>query len=272
MRMRLILFAVLLLQACAATANRQPSTTERADWGRHFQAAGVEGTMVLMKEGSGRMQVYNPARARTQYLPASTFKVLNSLIALETGVSAGPDTIFPWDGKEHPLPAWNRDLTMREAFAVSSVPVYQGIARAIGQERMARYVDAVKYGNADIGGGLDTFWLEGNLRISAVEQIDFLRRLYEEHLPFFKRSMDTVKDIMAQDRGAGWVIRSKTGWAGFYPKHTSGGPDIGWWVGWLERKGEVWFFALNIDLKGAEQAKARKDVVLAVLGAEGLLP
>lgn len=266
MRMRLILFAVLLLQACAATTNRQPSTTERADWGRHFQAAGVEGTMVLMKEGSGRMQVYNPVRARTQYLPASTFKILNSLIALETGVSAGPDTIFPWDGKQHPIAAWNRDLTMREAFAASSVPVYQGIARAVGQERMARYVDAVKYGNADIGGGLDTFWLEGNLRISAVEQVDFLRRLYEEQLPFSKRSMDMVKDMMAQDKGEGWVIRSKTGWAA----RTE--PNTGWWVGWLERKGEVWFFACNIDMTTADQAKARKAVVLAVLGGEGLLP
>lgn len=270
MRLRLLLFLAFLLQACAsaATANNQSFLSVREDWGRYFQAAGVEGTLVLMKEGAGKMEVYNTARARTGYLPASTFKILNSLIALETRVAAGPETVFPWDGKQHPFAAWNKDLTLREAFAASSVPVYQAIARAVGQERMSRYVEAVKYGNADIGGSLDTFWLEGRLRISAVEQVDFLQRLYEGRLPFSKMSMDVVKDIMAQDQGADWVIRSKTGWAARVV------PDIGWWVGWLERKGEVWFFALNIDMDMSkpEQAKARKDVVMAVLQGEGLLP
>jgi len=266
MRFRLLLLAVLLIQACAATTSRQPAMTERADWGRHFQAAGVEGALVLMKEGSGKMQVYNPARARTGYLPASTFKILNTLVALETGVAAGPDTLFLWDGKERPIAAWNRDLTLREAFAVSSVPVYQSIARAVGRERMTRYVEAVKYGNADIGTAIDTFWLEGNLRISATEQIEFLRALYEERLPFSRRSMDMVKDVMAQDRGDGWVIRSKTGWAA----RTQ--PNIGWWVGWLERGGDTWFFAVNIDMARPDQAKARKDIVMAVLKGEGLLP
>jgi beta-lactamase class D len=268
MRLRLVLFLAFLLQACASatTANSQPFVSVREDWGRSFQAAGVDGTLVLMKEGSGKMEVYNTSRARTGYLPASTFKILNSLIALETGVTAGPETVFPWDGKQHPFAAWNRDLTFREAFAASSVPVYQGIARSVGKERMARSVDEVKYGNADIGGDVDTFWLEGNLRISAMEQVDFLQRLYGERLPFSKKSMDVVKDIMAQDKGTDWVIRSKTGWVARVA------PNIGWWVGWLERKGDVWFFACNIDMAGPEQAKARKDVVVAVLKGEGLLP
>lgn len=274
MRLRLLLFIAFLLQACASasTANSQPFMSVREDWGRYFQAAGVEGTLVLMKEGSSKMEVYNGARARTGYLPASTFKILNSLIALETGVATGPETVFPWDGKQHPIAAWNKDLTLREAFVASSVPVYQGIARAVGQERMSRYVEAVKYGNVDIGGGIDMFWLEGDLRISALEQVDFLQRLYRDQLPFSKKTMDTVKDIMVQDRGDGWVIRSKSGWAGFYPKNVSDGPDIGWWVGWLESKGEVWFFALNIDMAKPEQGKVRKDVVMAVLRGEGLLP
>ena len=267
MRLRLLLFVAFLLQACASAAtahNPQSFLSVREDWGRYFQAAGVEGTLVLMKEGSGKMEVYNASRARTGYLPASTFKVLNSLIALETGV-AGPETVFLWDGKQHPVAAWNKDLTLREAFAASSVPVYQTIARSVGQERMSRSVEAVKYGNADIGGGVDTFWLEGNLRISAVEQVDFLQRLYRDQLPFSKKTMAVVKDIMAQDKGTDWVIRSKSGWAARVS------PNIGWWVGWLERKGEVWFFALNIGMAKPEQAKVRKEVVMAVLQGEGLL-
>jgi len=268
MRLRLLLFLAFLFQACvsATSANCQTFVSAREDWGRYFQAVGVDGTMVLMKQGVGKMEVYNTIRAHKGYPPASTFKILNSLIALETGVAAGAEAVFPWDGKEHPFASWNKDLTLREAFAVSSVPVYQGIARAVGKERMASYVEAAKYGNADIGGDVDTFWLEGNLRISAVEEAEFLQRLYEERLPFSKKSTDVVKDIMAQDKGADWVIRSKTGWAARVV------PNIGWWVGWLERKGDVWFFACNIDMADPGQAKARKEVVMAVLKGEGLLP
>jgi beta-lactamase class D len=268
MRLRLLLFLAFLIQVCvsATLANSQPFVSVREDWGRYFPAAGVEGTLVLMKQGAGKLEVFNTSRARTGYLPASTFKILNSLIALETGVSAGPETVFPWDGKEHPFAAWNKDLTLSEAFAASSVPVYQNIARRVGKEQMAHFVEAAKYGNADIGGDVDTFWLEGNLRVSAMEQVDFLQRLYEERLPFSKKTMDVVKDIMAQDKGVDWVIRSKTGWAARVV------PNVGWWVGWLERKGDVWFFACNIDMTGPEQGKARKDVVMAVLKGEGLLP
>jgi beta-lactamase class D len=268
MPFRLLLFLAFLFLACvsAIPANSQPFVSVREDWGRNFQAAGVDGTLVLMKQGAGKMEVYNTARARTGYLPASTFKILNSLIALETGVATGPETVFPWDGKQRSFAAWNKDLTLSEAFAVSSVPVYQHIARAVGKERMAHCVEAAKYGNADIGIEVDTFWLEGNLRISAMEQVDFLQRLYEERLPFSKKSMEVVKEMMAQDKGQDWVIRSKTGWAARVE------PNVGWWVGWLERKGEAWFFALNIDMAGPEQAKARKDVMMAVLKGEGLLP
>lgn len=266
MRLRLLPFLFLLVLPALAAAGQPYPVAERADWGRYFQAAGVQGTLVLMKEGSATIQAYDPARAATPYLPASTFKVLNACIALETGVASGPDAVFPWDGTQHPIPAWNKDLTLREAFAVSSVPVFQAIARRVGQERMAGYVKAAGYGNADIGGGIDSFWLEGNLRISALEQVDFLQRLYHDRLPFSKKTMDTVKDIMAQDRGEDWVIRSKSGWAARVD------PNVGWWVGWLERGGEVWYFALNIDMAKPEQAKARKDIILAALKGEGLLP
>ena len=267
MRLRFLFLLVSLLQACAPIKHSPTAVVfERPDWGSHFQTAGVQGTLVLMKEGSGQALAWNSSRAAMEYLPASTFKVLNAAVALETGVASGPDAVFPWDGRQHPVAAWNKDLTLREAFAVSSVPVFQGIARGVGPKRMVRYVKAANYGNADIGGGIDLFWLEGNLRISALEQIDFLQRLYRDQLPFSKKTMDTVKDIMAQDRGPDWVIRSKSGWAARVD------PNIGWWVGWLERKGEVWYFALNIDMQRSEQAKARKEIVMAVLKQEGMLP
>jgi len=292
------LLVAVALCSCAARPGVPPEIVEHQDWGHHFRAAGVAGTMVLMNEprssagaaepaatpAPGRMLVYNPRRAASGYLPASTFKILNALIGLETGVVDGPDTLFPWDGVRRNVAAWNGDLTLRQAFQVSAVPVYQEVARRIGAERMAWYVRACGYGNADIGGApLDLFWLSGNLRISALEQVAFLRRLFHGQLPFAAGTMETVKDMMLVERGPGWTLRAKSGWA------VKDAPGIGWWVGWLERdaphgsnsqdgpngqgdgNGEVWFFALNVDIAEPGQLGARQAVVTAVLREMGLL-
>lgn len=266
MRLFAAVLLCCLLPACAGMKSGPPAMNERPAWGRFFQAAGVEGTLVIVKDGSGKTLVHDAKRASEGFLPASTFKIENACIALETGVVSGPDEVFTWDGVKRSVEAWNKNLTLREAFAVSCVPVFQEIARRIGEERMRKYVKASGYGNMDISGGLDTFWLEGNLRIRALEQVAFLKRLKHELLPFSKRTMDAVKDVMVSMKGEGWTIRAKTGWA------TKDKPGVGWWVGWVERGADVWYFALNIDMEKMEQAKARQEVVLAALKAEGVLP
>jgi len=267
----LILFCLAVTaQAALAQAPAKRAVKERPDWGKYFSDAGVTGTIVVMKDGSGEAMAWNPARAGERFLPASTFKVLNSLVALETGVATGPDMVFPWDGTVYDIKEWNKNLTLKEAFAASCVPVYQRIAREVGEERMARWVKAAGYGNGNIGGKIDTFWLEGDLRISALEQVDFLSRLYHGALPFSEKTMDTVKDIMVADKGEGqgghWVLRAKTGWA------ARAKPQVGWWVGWVEKGGEVWFFAINLAITDPAQLKYRQGIATAVLKAEGLLP
>jgi len=274
MKLRLLLVALLsLVFLCAGLKTSVPALVERQDWGRYFKEAGVEGTLVLVQDSTGKTQVYDKARAATPYSPVSTFKILNSCIALETGVISGPDAVLPWDGVKYLFDAWNKDLTLKQAYSVSCVPVYQEIARRVGGLRMQEWVKAARYGNADIGGGIDLFWLTGELRISANEQIEFLRRLKHDQLPFSAKTMATVKDIMVVEQGKDWTLRGKTGLSlrikpsiAFWDK-----PNIGWWVGWLERGGEVWYFALNIDLM-ANQAKVRQNIVKAVLTAENLLP
>ncbi len=163
-------------------------------------------------------------------MPASTFKIPNSIIALETGVVEDPDKdIFKWDGVKRSIEAWNKDHTLRSAIAVSAVPVYQEIARRIGPERMQKYVDLMDYGNRDIGGGIDQFWLTGNLRIDPMQQIDFLDRLHRGVLPVSRRSQELVRDIIAGDesrrrhhprqeravgRRAGQAVTGLDGWLG----------------------------------------------------------
>ena len=130
---------------------------------------------------------------------------------------------------------------MRTATEHSAVWFYQELARRIGRDRMQHYVDAVGYGNRDISGEIDSFWLEGGLRISPDEQIEFLRRLYADDLPFSARSMTIVKDIITLEETDDYTLRAKTGWA--QRVH----PQIGWFVGYVEKDGDVHFFATNVE-------------------------
>ena len=203
--------------------------------------------------------VFNEERTKKGFLPASTFKIINSLIALETGVIKDEHEIIKWDGKKRFVQDWNRDHNLRSAIKYSVVWFYQELARRIGEERMKRNINAVGYGNQDIGGGIDLFWLNGNIRITMEEQVEFLKRLHQNDLPFSTRTMDIVKDIMIQEQTKDYTLRAKTGWAARVE------PNIGWFVGYLERKDNVYFFANNIDIKNDEDAKFRKKITLQIL-------
>lgn len=259
-----LFLAALLLAAPAAS--QDAAFVEVPAWGDHFRAAGVTGTFVLRNSRQGRTLVFNPARARERFLPASTFKILHSLIALDTEAARSIGEQMAWDGTDRGVEGWNQDLTMGQAFAASAVWYYQELARRIGRERMAEAVARARYGNADIGGAIDSFWLEGRLKISALEQIDVLRRLEADVLPFRRRTQEAVRELMVVERTGAHTLRAKTGWAA----RTS--PQVGWWVGWVERGADRFFFALNMDLSGPGDAPARLTVARAILKEQGALP
>ena len=208
-------------------ANVAPQRSEiREDLARHFTDDGTVGTFVGYKTDDYLIIASDKDRSGEAKLPASTFKIPNSVIALETGVVGDPDKdVFKWDGVTRSIEAWNRDHTMRTAIAASAVPVYQEIARRIGAERMQKYVDLFEYGNRDIGGGIDQFWLTGNLRIDPIQQIDFVDRLRRGALPVSKRSQELVRDILpvtksatplSAPKPASWVLKpASRRWAGW---------------------------------------------------------
>lgn len=225
----------------------------RDDLGQLFADHGVSGALWIEDLSREHAYAWRPEVAEQAFLPASTFKILNSLIALETGAVASVDEVIPWDGADRGWSEWNKDHCMRSAIRVSAVWFYQELARRIGEERMADFVKRARYGNANIGGKIDTFWLDGDLRITPRQQIDFLRRLRDGSLPFDKKHLDAVRSNIEIERGDGYVIRAKTGWA------ISVEPNTGWYVGYVERGEDAWFFAtyVAIEQQDREQAKAR---------------
>jgi beta-lactamase class D len=257
--------------ACTASFASGKGVLQASDITRYFQ--GIEGTFVLLDGKSGKALCHNPERASTAFLPASTFKIPNSLIALEAGVATSPDFSLAWDSKATPRqpwwpPIWAQDHTLRTALPNSVVWYYKELARRIGAERMQSYVDRFEYGNRNISGGIDQFWLSGGLRISAEQQVQFLRRFYFGELPVSERTTRLVKDMLVMEETPFYRLSGKTGWAGF---GDASAPSVGWLVGYLERNGQVHFFAINIDIRKNEDAAARLSITKAVLRDAGLI-
>jgi len=267
-RRLLYLLAAVVLPPSRSLANVAPQRSEIRDaLAKHFADAGTVGTFVGYKTDDYLIIASDAERSGQAFLPASTYKVPNSLIALETGVVGDPDKdVFKWDGVKRNIEAWNQDHTLRSAIAASAVPVYQEIARRIGVERMQKYVDLFEYGNRNIGGGIDQFWLTGELRIDPIQQIDFLDRLRRTALPISKRSQDLVRDILPVAKVGDAVIRAKTGLLGA----ELGKPSLGWVVGWAEKGTAQTVFALNVDIREPRHVAARMTLTqqcLADIGA-----
>jgi len=232
---------------------------QTVNFARHFQELGVEGSIAIYDLKGDRLYQHNPQRNATAFLPASTFKILNSLISLETGVISNELAVLTWDGIERQIPAWNRDLNMKEAIKISAVWFYKVLARRVGHEQMQKWVAKVGYGNQKIGSkdDIDKFWLNGELRITPNEQIQFLRRLNKNDLPFSERSLSVVKDILIVEQTPDYTLRAKTGLVGFGEQTES---QIGWYVGYLEKNKNVYFFATNIDIRNKNDPAARIEL------------
>jgi beta-lactamase class D len=231
-----------------------------------FQSEGVAGTFVLYDGATDTMFVSDQARAQKRFTPASTFKIANSLIGLDAGAVKNVDEVLPYGGKPQRIKEWEHDMDLREAIKISNVPIYQELARRIGIERMREGVKKLGYGNMEIGNVVDRFWLEGPLAISAVEQTEFLQRLVKGSLPLNPDAMRAVKEITLLEKTDTYELHAKAGWfVGPTP------PQIGWWVGWVERENKVYPFALNFDMQGDADAAKRIPIGRECLKALGKL-
>ncbi len=231
----------------------------------------IEGALVIIDCSSGLTTTYRPDVAKIPLPPCSTFKIVNSLIGIEEGLITSPQqSFYQWDGVERAIPTWNRDLSFREAFQASCVPAFQDMARQIDDERMQHWIDKIRYGNRDITAGIDVFWLpaEGRktIMISPTEQAKLMRQVISDDVPFSSASLATLKELMfikETDRGS------------LYGKTGSGTDDdgtfvLGWFVGYVESKGETYAFACVAQGENV-MSKQSRGIVERVLEAQGLL-
>lgn len=249
----IIIFSVIISGICFSQ--------ESMDYGKYFDEYNVKGSFLLYDLKKDKYYYYDSSRCNTRFTPASTFKIPNSIIGLETGVIPDENFVIKWDGVKRNFKGWNRDLDMKTAIEVSAVPYYQELARRVGENKMKEMVALLGYGNMDITGGIDKFWLDGSLRISQFEQIAFLKRLYNDELPVSSRSMEITKKIIPGEDTMGLKFKGKTGWG------EQDNKVIGWWVGWIQKDNDVYFFATNIESDNPDDrfAAARKTITKNII-------
>lgn len=239
-----------------------------------FQDCQIQGSITLYDYKAGKWIASDIHDSQVGTLPASTFKIINTLIALETGVIADEKEIIKWPGSTDTIrygyrPDIYHDMSIEEAFKASAGWVYVELAKKIGKGRYKDYLTRTCYGNADVSIDDPDFWNFGKLAISPVNQIEILLGVYEETLPFSKRSFAILKRIMVEEKAGSYTLRAKTGWT------RDGGKDTGWWVGYVERQGGVYFFATRLikdrSTPNLSFGQCRKDITKEVLRQMAIL-
>jgi beta-lactamase class D len=220
------------------------------DLKQFFESQKVDGCFTMLNNADGKITVYNLGMDTTRFSPKSTFKILNSLIALQTGAVTDENMVIKWDSVDRKNPDWNKDMDMKEAFKLSCLPFYQEVARRIGEDKMKTFIDSISYGNKNIEGPIDSFWLNNKLKISPDEQLGLLKKLYFDQLPFRKSVQQTVRDMMVREDNTAYKLSYKTGWG-----YDENNQTIGWVTGWIEENRHVYFFVTlvkspdkNIDI------------------------
>lgn len=266
--MRPLFFLALIVCLAACSPN---NVTVDNNLKKFFDDNHVQGTFGIFNNGSGQFTIYNLPRFKDSvYQPASTFKVVNSLIGLETGRISDERMVIKWDGIQRSRVECNKDLTMTEAFKVSCPNYYQEVARRIGKDTMQHWLDTLGYagknGKAKIG-KIDTFWLDNSIKVTADEQMGLVKKLYFDQLPFQKRTMRIVKDVMVMEKNANYTLAYKTGWG-----YRENGNSIGWIVGWIEENRHPHFFTLNLDgAADMDMPTVRMNILKGILKQLGYL-
>lgn len=229
---------------------------------------GLNGTFVLLDAASGRYVRYNADRANERFAPCSTFKIPNTAILLESKTARDPEHTLEYDPSFNQPTTWARDFDLRSAFKASALWYYQQMALRLGLESEQRFLEQFRYGNADASGGLQApFWIDGSLRISPNEQVEFLRAFYEERLGLSQRTTRLTKEIMLAEETPRWRLSAKTGAC-----RPDGEETSNWYVGYVEKDENVFYFAIQLGAPEYGPAyEARIPIARKILTDLGIL-
>lgn len=264
----LCVFQIPLLACCAENTEEYyiPSNTlslSEADWDDLFRE--TNGCAVVYDRNADHYTAYNEKEITRRVPPCSTFKIYSALNALEQGTISVTDSFRSWDGARREFTSWEQDLDLTSAMQQSVNWYFQELDQAAGIEQLSKFYQKIGYGNAYVGDDPLNYWNGSALKISALEQVELLVKLYRNDFGFRDNSISAVKDSLALSVSDGLSLYGKTGTGKI--DHTS---VAGWFVGCAETRENAYFFAVYLcDDAGADGARAAK-ITAAILSRMGV--
>lgn len=246
----------------------------RPDFQQFFTNCSGQGSIAIYDQQDKQWILSDSTAVHHAALPASTFKIINLLIALETKTIADEHAIVKWPGSIDTLkygyrPNIYKDISVKEAFEKSAGWAFIELASQIDRNVYQDYLTACHYGNAAVAESDPDFWNFGGLAISPMDQVNLLKNLYTGNLPFSQRNIDIVKQVMQSEQEGSYKIHAKTGWT------MVNNQNIGWWVGYLEGPDTVYFFATQLiqdrSLNRTDFGNCRKEITKNAFKALGIL-
>jgi beta-lactamase class D len=173
---------------------------------------------------------YNHNRCNERLPTCSTFKIPIALMAFDQKILQDENTVIKWDKiNREAFPSWNQDQTPKSWLQNSTIWVSQRIIPQIGMNKIKKYLSTFAYGNQDMSGGLTKAWLSSTLKISAYEQMNFLKNFWEETLPISSRAIILTKKCLPKEiTNSGNILYGKAGTG-----YVDNGQTLGWFVGYL---------------------------------------
>ncbi|GIN18286.1 BlaR1 family beta-lactam sensor/signal transducer [Shouchella clausii] len=271
----MVVFAVLsvfviaqfpFLTATAVSTERYQFDESQAvveDYSTYF--AGNEGSFVLYSLNSDQFEIYNKEKSVRRVSPNSSYKIYTALMALELGVIGRDDSWLDWDGVEYEDEAWNSGQDLKSAMSQSVTWYFQELDVRIKQRNIQSFVNQLDYGNKDLSGGLNHYWLESSLKISPVEQVELLHSFYTNQLGFKEEHVQFVKEVMKLEENQKGTLYGKTG-TGIVNGHAING----WFIGFVETETDTYFFATNIQQQDHAYGSTAAEITLSILSSKGI--
>ncbi len=227
---------------------------------------------VIYRPRADTYTITNRQLSTQRFSPFSTYKLPLTIMALEDQHVRYPGQAKWYDPLEHPADPWwpiswtTQPHDLRSAFQHSVNWYFQDLAAALDRQRVINHLRTWGYGNGVIVGSPRRYWLSSALKISPMEQIQFLRLFQEEHLGISKETTEATKQVCLVEEREGRRLYAKTGTG----ELESGW--IGWYVGWIELNapGDATYFAiLCLDHTIETVRESRSHVVSQVFDVIG---
>jgi bla regulator protein blaR1 len=228
------------------------------DLSAYFQD--YDGSFVLYDMQEDAYHIYDKDQSTLRVSPDSTYKIYSALFGLEENIITPEQNTIEWDGTEHPYDQWNEDQNLETSLKRSVNWYFGQLDQKMGLDSIQSNLNQIHYGNQDVSGGLEQYWLESTLKISPVEQVELLQSLYNNSFDFQEAHIEAVKNALQMEEKNGATLYGKTGTGNV------NGKDInGWFIGFVETETNTYFFATNIQDEDNASGSVATEITLAIL-------